>query len=457
MSSLPKGDLRHLSLDLLEPRIACGDNYVPHIPHPKQAAFLNLTTREALFGGAAGGGKTDALLMGALQYVCIPGYSALMLRETHPQLVQDEGLIPRAHEWLGGTDAEWSAGLSRWTFPSGATISFGHIEREDMRYKFAGGAWQYIAWDELVNWRNDIPYTFLFSRLRKPKQHDDLKACPSCGLTVADIPLRVRAGTNPGSRGAAWVYDRFIGPWRDWRIDGAAKPHRIFVPSRLSDNPSMDAEEYALSLAELDPITRAQLLDGDWDVRTTGGMFMLEWFKYVADFPRGARLCRFWDLAATEPKPGRKPDWTVGALVGLHEGRWYIIDVKRAQLTPRGVEQLILNTSDEDEANYGSVAIRMEQEPGSSGKTVIDHYARNVLVGKNFKGVRSTGSKTDRAVPVAVAAEAENLFIVAAEWNKVWVQEHVLFPLGPHDDQVDAGSGGVNELSQRRKRARLVL
>ena len=454
---MDKDSLRRLQEQLLEPRVPCGNQYSPHRPHPKQAAFLGLNTREALFGGAAGGGKTDALLMAALQYACVPGYSALMLRETYPQLIQDEGIIPRSMEWLGGTNAVWSASQTRWTFPSGATLSFGHIERDEVRYKFAGGAWQFIAWDELVNWKNDTAYRFLFSRLRRPMPSEELKACPECGLTVADVPLRMRAGTNPGSRGAAWVYDRFIGPWRDYKMEGGEKPERIFVPSRISDNPSLDAESYTEALQELDPITRAQLLEGDWDVRADGGMFAADWFPFEKSFPKEGKLMRFWDLAATAAKDAYDPDWTVGALVCLHEGRWWIVDIKRVRESPLGVERLIELTAKTDAVEYGNVPIRMEQEPGSGGKIVIDQYARRVLAGEDFKGIRSTGKKVDRARPFASAAEARNVIICRGEFNKALLQELVLFPIGSHDDQIDAISGAMAELSGSKRRTRLLV
>ena len=107
--------------------------YIPHTPQPKQQTFLGLDCREALFGGAAGGGKSDALLMAALQYVHLKDYHALLLRKTYQELALPGAIMSRSHEWLDHTDAHWSGDNKRWTFPSGATLSFGNCLRKWQR------------------------------------------------------------------------------------------------------------------------------------------------------------------------------------------------------------------------------------------------------------------------------------------------------------------------------------
>jgi predicted phage terminase large subunit-like protein len=422
---------------------------LPHTPHPKQTAFLTWgTTREALFGGAAGGGKSDTLLLSALQYVCVPGYSALLLRQTYPQLAGPDGFIDRCNEWLAGTGARYSTTNKRWTFPSGATLSFDHCERDEDRYKFQSFAYHFVGVDELTQWKTDRVYRYVgFSRVRKPATAEGMKACPTCGMTAGDIPLRTRGATNPGGPGNNWVYERFI---LNKGID------RKFMPSRISDNPSLDAEAYIKGLNELDYVERSRLLDGNWDIREEGGLFKGDWFQVTGNIPTDMKRVRFWDLAATAKTKSNDPDWTVGAQVGIKDGRYFITDIVRMRGTPYEVEQKIKQTAAMDGIGTGIV---MEQEPGSSGVNVIDHYARSVLPGYNFKGVRSSGSKQERALVFSSACEAGNLFVARASWNSSLIDECEVFPYGAHDDQVDAVAGAIQALVGKggKSKVRIIL
>lgn len=267
--------------------------YAPHDPHPPQHAFYLLTeleVLEAFYGGAGGGGKSDALLTDALRFVDVPGYAALILRKTYAELNLPGSIMFRAREWLAGTDATWHGGDFRFTFPGGATLSFGYLDTKSDRYRYAGAEFQFIAFDELTHFVEE-DYRFLFTRLRRPNvpgwtEENPLGQDPALDTAeearvrqLARVPLRMRSASNPGSRGHAWVKRRLVerkpAPRRD---DEAPDPMdtperaaaRVFIPARLADNPSVDRQAYEDSLANADEFVRAQILNGDWDARPPG-------------------------------------------------------------------------------------------------------------------------------------------------------------------------------------------
>jgi len=228
--------------------------WIPTRPTTKQAAFLALNDREALYGGAAGGGKSEALLMAAAMYVDVPGYAAILFRRTYQDLALPQALMSRSHEWWGGTAARWNGQDHSWTFPSGATVSFGYLAHENHKYRYQSAEFQFIGFDELTQFP-ESSYAYLFSRLRR-----------KAGVQV---PLRMRAASNPGGEGHAWVFERFVMP-------GSG---RVFIPAGLADNPHIDRDEYERSLAELDDTTRKQLLEGMWVTDPAGKPYKREWWR----------------------------------------------------------------------------------------------------------------------------------------------------------------------------------
>ena len=404
------------------------NKWIPHKPTEKQAEFLSLEDREVFYGGAAGGGKSDALLMAALQYFDVPRYAAIIFRRSYTDLALPDAIMDRADQWLRGTEAKWNPDTKTWTNPtSKATVSFGYLQSDNDRYRYQSAAFQFVGFDELTQF-SERQYTYLFSRLRR--------------LKGSSVPIRMRSASNPGGLGHEWVLQRFI-------VEGAKKG-RIFIPASLKDNPYLDYEEYRQSLDELDPITKARLLRGDWSVHEAGTKFDRKWFSIVhrSTVPAGAQWVRYWDMASTEPDPGKDPDYTVGTLMALYEGRVWVVDVKRVRGTPHYVESIIRQTAAEDGL---TISIYMEQEPGSSGAISIDHYARYVLVGYNFYGIKSSGDKEVRANPLSSAAQKGNVLLCQGGWVSDWLDEMELFPLGTHDDQVDSASGAFSQLTANQE------
>lgn len=278
------------------------------------------------------------------------------------------------------------------------------------------------GYEELTEFPTERFYTYLFSRMRK--------------LRTANVPVRMRCTTNPDGPGADWVYERFKpeGP-QPTSID------RNFIQSKLDDNPHIDQEGYEANLDELDPVTREQLRNGAWRVKKSGNKFKQEWFDRamvnLEEVPQDGIVVRYWDLAATEEKKrGSKttdPDWTVGARVRLYQNKYYIEDIRRGRFAPGALEDFIRDTAEMDSQD---VMIFIEQEPGATGKMVIDDYLRRVLSGYAAFGDRPSGNKEMRANIFSAALFNGNVRMVRADWNKSLVNECCLFPSkGIHDDQ----------------------
>ncbi len=419
--------------------------YWPHAPSAPQFVYLSLPQEEALYGGAAGGGKSDALLMAALQYVDVPGYAAIIIRKSYTQLTQPDALIPRSHEWLSGTEAAWNDVLHEWKFPSGAVLKFGYLDSKRDLDNYQGPAYQFIGWDELTQFRMEDYVLVSFSRNRRRK---DVR-----------VPVRVRSASNPGGRGHDAVRERFglyrpegatTGPMV-CQLPGWEHPSRVFIPARVQDNPGLDVDDYVRRMAEnLDHHTRRQLLDGDWDSRPPGDLFRREWFEVVDVIPEGCTWVRRWDLAATEATEANPdPDWSVGARVGRHpNGDYFVEHVDRFRAKPSGVLDRIVEGAERDGK---ATVIWLPQDPGQAGKSQVDAWIRDKrLAGYTVKAERESGSKFVRAQPVSAKAERRMVKLKRGQWNGAFLDEHEAFTADDthsHDDIVDATSGAFAALA----------
>lgn len=419
----------------LEPKRS---EYWAEEPSLTQKVFLRTTAKEVLFGGAAGGGKSSALLMAALQYVEVANYSAILFRRTYADLALPGALMDRFKDWISNyDDIHWNANQYTATFPSGARITFGYLNNVNDYQRYKGSEFQFIGMDEVTEIR-EFDYRYLFSRLRRPATGP-----------LSQVPLRMRSATNPAPN---WVRQRFL-------VEGK-KSGRLFIPSKLTDNPGIDAESYRAVLQELDPIERKRLEFGDWWATTLGSMFDRTKLEIVMPddvpvFSQDAKMVRFWDLAGSEPTPSNPdPDWTAGCLAVFDKGVFWILDFKHIRAKGDKIEALIKETALSDGVE---VPIRMEQEPGSAGKNLIDQYARYVLPGFDFGGNRATGDKLTRAKPFAAAVANENVRLVMGDWNSDFLDEISSFPeAAVHDDMVDASAHAFNfcaglGMAQRRK------
>ena len=242
-------------------------------PQPRQADFMTRAEDEALYGGAAGGGKSDALVIEATRQVHIPYYKALIIRKTFPQLTE---LIEKSQRYysVAFPKARYNEAKHTWTFPSGAKIVFGSMQHSKDKLNYQGKAYDFIAFDELTHFTYD-EYIYLKSRNR-----------PNGPGTRCYI----RSTANPGGVGHGWVKERFITAgkpmetiWEKVNVhypDGRSEEKwssRVFVPSSVFDNKILleNDPDYLARLASMPEAEKNALLYGDWD--SFSGQYFAEW------------------------------------------------------------------------------------------------------------------------------------------------------------------------------------
>jgi predicted phage terminase large subunit-like protein len=419
--------------------------YCPLAPTPRQEAFLRLRALEVLFGGAAGGGKSIALLMAAAQYLDVPGYDALLLRVALPEFELPGGLIELSHAWFANTKAAWSGEQRAWRFPGtthsgadGASLHFGYLDGLKDAGRYAGSSFSFAGFDELSRFPEQT-YRRMFRVLRQPGDAAPLAAARD-GTSLSDVPVRMRATSNPSH---GWIKSYFVDPLT--RAEGA-----VFLPSRLRDNPYLNHDDYAAKLAHLPPSERERLLNGDWEIPDEGELFQRSWFEEIdrREVPDKTRAVRYWDLAATEPGPANPdPDYTVGLRLEIDDrtGSFYITGITRTRNGPGEIEEIVRATA---AADGHDVRIRIEQEPGAAGRALIERYTRHVLRGYATGRTLPTGPKQIRAQVVAAAAQNGFIKLVRSPHSIDFLDEVAAFPHAPHDDCVDALAGAHHALTR---------
>lgn len=437
-------------------------------PQPgPQETFLSCPADIAIYGGAAGGGKTYALLMECLRHVNIPNFGAVIFRKQATQITTEGGLYDTAlsiYSPLGAVFKKVPALMC--TFPSGAKISFRHLQYEKDVLGWQGSQIPLIAFDELTHF-SESQFFYMLSRNR----------------TTCGVRPYIRATCNPDAD--SWVAD-FISWWINpdtgypiqersgkiryfvrisgeliWNDDRKALEDKYgkdavksvsFIASSIKDNKVLlkANPEYLASLNALTTVDRERLLHGNWKIRPAEGLiFSRTAVSYIDAAPTKLRYCRKWDLAATEPsETNRNPDATAGVLLGVdNERNYYVLDVIRRQENAASIRRLVLLTAEQDKKKYRNVTINISQDPGQAGKEQAQSYIK-MLAGYKVVARAETGDKVTRAEPLAAQWQAGNVYILKGGWNGMYVDEMEKFPDGEHDDMVDASSGAFNELTK---------
>lgn len=357
-----------------------------------QAIFLTYPSEEILYGGQAGGGKSDALLMSALQYVTEPDYHALLLRRTYKDLALPNAIMNRCANWLNpfvaNKEVKWDGNTKTYTFPSGATLSFGYLSHDNDLDQYQGSELQFVGFDELTQF-TEKQYTYLHSRLRK--------------LEDSIVPIRMRAGSNPGGRGHEWVKKRFVD-------DKSKLP---FIPSSYLDNIYLDRENYGEQLDKLDPLTKQQLKYGDWNAVITDGLLINRDRLEQNVISITEELPVFSVIGIDQASKG-SDRFSMCCLTLMDDGLFVVTDL---QSTPTGTPEQLLREFIIRNVKYNIVLLNFEREPGSSSEYAL-RYWNNVLsdlMSKYNITIRDTpasgtGSKFERARPHANSVRENKLF-----------------------------------------------
>lgn len=282
-----------------------------------QESFFESNADELLYGGAAGGGKSECLISEAIRDVNKDNFHALLLRRKFPELQRT--LIPKSHEMLKNSKAAWNGQARTWTFPNGATIEFGHCQHDHDVYQYDSAEYDYIGFDELTTFTYFM-YSFIKSRLRGKNPN---------------IFRRVRAGSNPGRVGHAWVKNYFpVGKEQKVKKlhkelpDGKKIEIKIeFIPCLPTDNPTLMANDpdYINRLEMMPEPYRSALRWGDWNINVGA---------YFNEFAENTHVIKSVHNAGVDIRDAIKivsMDWGFDAPSSIHwTGFWDMGDFTRA-------------------------------------------------------------------------------------------------------------------------------
>lgn len=438
-----------------------------------QEKFLSSPADIVIYGGAAGGGKTYALLMEPLRHMNNGGFGTVFFRRNMKQITNEGGLWDTAKKVylpIGAFTKLSPTPTIIW--PSGAKITFSHLQMQDDVLSWQGSQICLICFDELTHF-TESQFWYMLSRNRSTcgvRPYIRATTNPDVNSWVAKlIEWWIDQQTGypiPERSGVIRYFYRYKGNliWGKTRDDVAEKAYLTtdeqrrliksftFIASNVYDNKILLEKDpgYLANLTALSTVDRERLLHGNWLIRPAAGLiFNRTQVNFIDAAPKLLKLVRKWDLAATEPSETNKsPDATAGVLMGVDKDKnYYILDVVHRRENAANVRKLVLATAQMDKEKYRNVKINISQDPGQAGKEQAQSYIK-MLSGFKVVARQETGDKVTRAEPFAAQWQAGNVYLVKGAWNESYIDELERFPEGEHDDQVDASSGAFNELAR---------
>jgi len=421
-----------------------------------QLTFLSSPADIAIFGGAAGSGKSWALLLEAMRYPSrVAGFDAVMFRRNTTDIRRPGGLWSESMKVFPHGKGIPIAHNLTWRWAGGGSIKLSHLEYEHTVIDWHGSQIGCICFDELTTFLKS-QFFYLMSRNRgttgiRPYIRASCNA--DAGSWVADLiawwidqqtgyPIPERSGII---RYFVRGHDDALN-WFDTKraamLATGQPAHTIksltFIAAKLADNPALMQSDpaYLGNLMMLPAVERERLLNGNWKIRPSAGLyFNRAWVKVVDILPAMALTGRGWDLAATPETQNNDPDYTTSTKIGrLMDGTYVVLHHAWMRGTPAEVERTLLNISTQD--GHGC-KIGLPQDPGQAGKAQIASLVR-MLAGFPIDYSPETGDKITRFSPFSAQAEAGNVLVLRGDWNERWFQMLEGFPELPHDDDVDS-------------------
>ncbi len=422
----------------------------------RQEQFLSSNADIAIYGGAAFGGKTWALLFEPLRHVNNGKFKAVIFRRTYTQIKVEGGMWDEASNIYPLLNAIPKEGAKEYGFKSGATIRFAHLQHEKNRFDWQGSQVPFFGFDQLEQFTQKQFEYLVFSRGRtdcgvKPYVRATCNPDPdSFVLNLISWWIEPKTGYPILERSGKKRYFIRHHNQYEWsntsddlmgRFPDSEPKTLTFIAANINDNTIGNEQNpsYLSSLKALNIVDEQRLLYGNWKIRETAGMlFRRSFFEIVDHVPENIeQKIRYWDRAAS-----LDGDWTAGCLLSKVSDNYYVEHIERfrAEL----VESAIKNVA---AADGHEVTVGIEQDPGQAGKVEAHYYSRE-LSNKGFivKLNPVSQNKILRAKPVASQAKQGKIKIVRGHWNDEFISELENFPEGKYDDQVDAFSGAFSLL-----------